>query len=65
MGNRPVQSRTKFRVLSTWGLGSGLVSQVPCLGDAIVVVGKKRNKIQVHEIKKVGSLRSTILYLAL
>ena len=30
---------TQLRVLSIWSLGSGLVCQLPCLGDAIVVVG--------------------------
>ena len=52
-GNRPVQdsstcqSGSQFRVLSIWGLGSGFVSQVPCLGDAIGVVGefKKRSAL--------------------
>ena len=28
--------------VSTWGLGSGLVSQVPCLGDALEVAGDKK-----------------------
>ena len=32
----------KLRVLSTWGLGSGLVSQVRCLGDALAVVVVKK-----------------------
>ena len=35
----PVLTGTQCRVLSTWGLGSGLVSQVPCLGDALEVSG--------------------------
>ena len=45
IGNRPVQysstcqSGTQYRVLSVWVYGSGLDSQVPCLGDAIVMVG--------------------------
>ena len=49
IGSRPVQnsstcqSGTQYRVLSIWGCGSGLVSQVPCLGDAIVVVGILKN----------------------
>ena len=32
---------TQHRVTSIWSLGSGLVSQVPGLGDALGVVGKK------------------------
>ena len=36
------QSGTQYRVLSIRGRGSGLVSQVPCLGDSIVVVGIKK-----------------------
>ena len=45
IGNRPMQVRstcqsgTELRVFSIWGRGSGLVSQVPCLGDAIVMAG--------------------------
>ena len=47
-GNRPVQhsstcqSGTQRGVLSICGRGFGLVSQVPCLGYAIVVVGDKK-----------------------
>ena len=47
-GNRPVQhsstcqSGTQRGVLSICGRGSSLVSQVPCLGYAIVVVGDKK-----------------------
>ena len=37
-----VLTGTQCRVLSTWGLGSGLVSQVPCLGDALEVAGDKK-----------------------
>ena len=46
-GIRPVQdgstcsTGTHFSVPSFWGLGSGLVSQVPCLSDALGVVGGK------------------------
>ena len=36
------QSRTQYRVLSKLGGGSGLVSQVSCLGNAIVMVGIKK-----------------------
>ena len=36
------QSGNQSRVLSSWGLGSGLVSQVPYLGEALGVVGVKR-----------------------
>ena len=51
-GNRPVQysstcsTGTQGRVLSSWGLKSGLVSLVPGLGDALGVVGinKKEKK---------------------
>ena len=38
-----MKTGTKLRVLSIWGLGSGLVSQVPSLGDAIGVVGVKKS----------------------
>ena len=31
-------SGTQFRVISNWSHGSGLVSQVPCLGNGIGVV---------------------------
>ena len=46
-GNRPVQggstcfTGTQCRVPTIWGLGSGLVSIVPCLGDALGVEGEK------------------------
>ena len=36
------QSGTQLSVLSIWGLISGLVSQVPSLGNTIVVVGDKK-----------------------
>ena len=46
------QSGTKHRVLSIWGRGSGLVSQVPCLGDALVVVGVlKKVKGTISEVQ--------------
>ena len=34
---------TQNRVISLWGLGSSLVSQVPCLGAALGVVGRKND----------------------
>ena len=37
-------SGTQFKVLSLWSLGSDLVSQVPCLGDAIDAVGEKNKE---------------------
>ena len=36
------QSGNQSRVLSSWGLGPGLVSQVPYLGEALGVVGVKK-----------------------
>ena len=54
--NRPVQqsstcqSGTQHRVLSIWGRGSGRVSQVPCLGNAIVVVGVKKLLILFYDL---------------
>ena len=59
MGNRPVQysstcqSGSQLRVLSIWGLGSVLVSQVPYLGDTIGVVGIKKYLTQVLLIQLV------------
>ena len=53
MANRPVQhssngcAGTRFRVISIWGLGPGLVSQVPCLGNAIVMVGIKKTIVKL------------------
>ena len=46
----PVQSGSQFRVLSNRGLGSGLISQVPCLGDTIVAVGVKKGYSCTHRI---------------
>ena len=35
----PVQQEPRIEYPLFWCLGSGLVSQVPCLGDALGVVG--------------------------
>ena len=49
IGKKPVQyssacqSGIQYRVLSIWGHESGLVSQVSCLGDEIVMVGINKN----------------------
>ena len=41
-GGAPVFTEAHGRVLSTWGLGPGLVSQVPHLGNTLGVVGVKK-----------------------
>ena len=57
MGNRPEQYRStcqseiQFRVLSIWGRGSSLASQVPCLGNTIVVVGKEESIFVAGDIR--------------
>ena len=35
-------NRERGSVLSAWGLGAGLDSQVPGLGDALVLLGVKK-----------------------
>ena len=42
---------TRCRVPYFWGLRSGLVSQVPCLGDPLGVVGKKETMMDFRRIK--------------
>ena len=39
---------TQYGVLSIWGLGPDLVSLVPCLGDALGVVGVIKNILNGH-----------------
>ena len=36
----------------SWGLGSDLVSPVPCLGDPLGVVGAKENKKNLNHTAK-------------
>ena len=59
IGSRPVQnsstcqSGTQYRVLSIWGRGSGLVSQVPCLAalsERTVVSAEPQNQEQKNSI---------------
>ena len=69
IGNRPVQysstcqSGTQNIVLSIWGRGPCLVSQVPCIGDALVVVGVKKinalGEIRIHDLPTASILIAT------
>ena len=64
IGSRPeqnsstCQSGTQNRVLSMWGSGTGLVSQVPCLGNALVVVGILKNDF--HPLRVFSSIGDAI-----
>ena len=44
LGQLHLLTETQHRVLSIWGQGSGLVSQVSHLGNPLGVVGIKRKK---------------------
>ena len=37
----PILTGTQYSVPSNWGLGPSLVSQVPCIGEALGMVGEK------------------------
>ena len=63
IGSRPVQysSTCQSGTQSIWGHGSGLVSQVPCLGNAIGVVGVIKNLLLgVRNLKYIEVTRRQI-----